>query len=110
MAKRPATKGKLSRASKPRQRAAVRGFDAASIGRRTEKWYASPAGINSLLMSALPLMRDRVRDQARNVPWVKRSKRSWVASVIGTGIRPIPQTPDKKLNKILSELWSDQVE
>lgn len=110
MAKRPAKGGKIARANAPRIRASARGFDAASVGRRTEKWYASPSGINSLLMAALPLMRSRVRDQARNVPWVKRSKRSWVANVIGTGIRPIPQTPDKELNKILAELWGDQVE
>jgi lambda family phage portal protein len=93
-----------------RQRAASGGFDAASIGRRTEKWYTTPSGINSLLQFTLPLMRDRVRDQARNVSWVKRSVRSWVANVIGTGIRPIPVTPDAEFNKIISELWSDWIE
>ncbi|MEZ0263034.1 MAG: phage portal protein [Alphaproteobacteria bacterium] len=106
--KKSATKAPRAQARPVRQSA--RGFDAASRGRRTEKWYASQSGINSLLAMALPLMRDRVRDQARNIPWVKRSKRSWVANVIGTGIRPIPQTPDKAFNKALRELWNDQVE
>lgn len=96
--------------ARPRSRAVASGFDASTRGRRTEKWYTTRAGINSLLQMALPIMRDRVRDQVRNSPWVKRSTRSWVANVIGTGIRPNPATPDAAFNAALSELWNDWVE
>lgn len=109
-AKAPPAKKGAGGAAAPRQRATAAGFDASTHGRRTEKWHTTQAGINSLLQMALPIMRARVRDQARNVPWVKRSTRSWVANIIGTGIRPNPATPDADFNSLLSELWNDWIE
>lgn len=106
-AKRPVI---LDAHGKPmRTTAAMSGFDAASVGRRTANWQTTSAGINSLLSGSLALMRDRVRDQARNVSWVKRASRSYVANIIGTGIRPVPKTPDRDFNKAIRELWDDWV-
>jgi lambda family phage portal protein len=107
--KKPAPRKAAARPER-KQRAVASGFDAASLGRRTEKWLATSSGINSLLQFSLPIMRDRVRDQARNIPWTKRAVKSWVADVIGTGIRPIPASPDKEFNKAVRDLWPEFVE
>src|SRR4051812_1240190 len=89
-AKAKPTPTKAKAAPKHRRIAAnASGFDAASSGRRTSNWNAPGASINALLQAALPLMRDRARDQERNNPWVKKAIRSFVGAVIGTGIMPI---------------------
>lgn len=90
-----------------RKHASMTGFDAASIGRRTANWQTTSAGINSLLSGSLAVMRDRARDQVRNIPWVKRASRSYVANIIGTGIRPISKTPDQDFNREISQVWDD---
>lgn len=82
------------------------GFDAASTGRRLKN-YRPPSGtINALLNNSLPRMRDRARDQVRNIPWMKRADRSFVANVVGTGIRPIPKGGDKDFRDAVKEAWS----
>lgn len=93
----------------PVRRLMMSGFDAASAGRRTANWHASGAGINSLLAGSLSVMRSRVRDQARNVPWVHRAIRSYVANLVGTGIRPISKAKDDAFRRQINELWDDWV-
>ncbi|HRQ60003.1 MAG TPA: phage portal protein, partial [Alphaproteobacteria bacterium] len=66
------------------------GFDAASTGRRMKNFKPPSAAINGLVNGSLARMRDRARDQVRNIPWMRRADRSFVANVVGNGIRPIP--------------------
>lgn len=85
------------------------GFDGASTGRRARNWKPPSSTINSLLLSSLEHLRNRARDQARNVPWMKRADRSYVANVVGNGIRPIPMTKDEAFNEAAQEAWEEFV-
>lgn len=105
MAKRPVIYGSDGLPMRARMSA----FDAASVGRRTANWNASSAGINSILQGSLGTIRSRVRDQVRNIPWVRRASRSYVANIVGTGIRPISKAKDEAFRSQIMELWDDWV-
>ena len=85
------------------------GFDAASVGRRMKNFRAPAAAINSLVNGSLARMRDRARDQVRNIPWMRRADRSFVANVVGNGIRPIPKGGDKDFQTAVKEAWDEWV-
>ena len=81
------------------------GFDAASTGRRMKNFKPPSAAINGLVNGSLSRMRDRARDQVRNIPWMRRADRSFVANVVGNGIRPIPKGGDKSFREAVKEAW-----
>lgn len=85
------------------------GFDAASTGRRMKNYRPSSAAINALINGSLVRMRDRSRDQVRNIPWMRRADRSFVANVVGNGIRPIPKGGDKDFQAAVKEAWNEWV-
>lgn len=85
-------------------------YDAASTGRRMKHYNPSSAAINALLYGSISKMRDRVRDQCRNVPWMRRACRSFVANVVGNGIRPIPKGGDSGFRSQVRDLWEDWAE
>lgn len=81
------------------------GFDAASTGRRMKNFKPPSAAINGLVNGSLARMRDRARDQVRNIPWMRRADRSFVANVVGNGIRPIPKGGNEAFRTAVKEAW-----
>lgn len=72
---------------------AMRGYDGAKAGRRTSGWTTAGTSANAEIGPAANMLRERVRDLARNSPYIARGMDSLVANLIGSGISPA--TPDK---------------
>jgi len=66
---------------------ALRGYDAAKKGRRTNGWNASGQSQNAEVYQAASILRSRSRELCRNNPYVKRAVQSIANNTIGTGIR-----------------------
>lgn len=82
-------------------------YDGAGTGRRAQNWDAPPGSINTLSLPALPLLRKRSRAATRNDPYAGGAIDTRVSNLIGTGIVPMPTTQDKKLRRLMLELWAD---
>lgn len=65
---------------------AVRRYDGASRGRRTEGWRTSGTSADSAAAPGLKVLRDRSRDLVRNSPYAAKAVQVIVSNVIGTGI------------------------
>jgi len=76
----------------------LRHFDAARPSRATHGWPAPSSSVNLDLYAALPVLRDRGRDLARNNPHAAKAIASLVGNAIGAGIDPRPKTGDEKLD------------
>lgn len=83
----------------------LRGFEAASKGRRTDNWRASGADANTELRPVLKLLRDRSREQVRNNVYARRTVRTIPNNVIGTGITPRPLGVSRAAEKRIMEMW-----
>lgn len=68
----------------------LRKYDAASKGRRTEGWYSTNIGPNTLLEMQLDRLRGRSRDMERNNNYARKAIKNIATSVVGTGIIPAP--------------------
>jgi lambda family phage portal protein len=64
----------------------IRGYEGASRGPRTQNWRTPPASANMELWPALPTLRDRSRDHARNNPWGKRAIGRLTTELVGFGV------------------------
>lgn len=74
----------------------VRGYDAASTGRRTQNWITSGNGPNAELSPSLRLLRNRSRDLVRNNPFAAHALALLPAKIVGRGIQPqLPGNADK---------------
>lgn len=71
-----------------REYTSKRGFEAASRRPRTSGWVTGGLSANSELARALPLLRERSRDLARNDAYVSRAVQLIRTNVVGLGIRP----------------------
>ncbi|MDH0740140.1 phage portal protein [Achromobacter spanius] len=78
-----------------------------ATGSRARNWNPSSAGPNASVAQGLGLQRRRARDAVRNDPWATTAVTRWTSNVIGTGIQPYPQHPDKEVRRLLKELWAD---
>lgn len=86
-------------------------WDAASRGRRAVNWTPTSSSINQLLGSGdVDMLRNRVRDELRRNPWASAASDSRVANLIGTGIKPKPNTDNEELALVLKDRWEDFVE
>jgi lambda family phage portal protein len=75
-------------------------YDAASTTRRGAHWQPNRQGPTTNLWSSLDLMRARCRDEVRNNPWATAAIDNFESQVIGNGIKPrwnLPDRPDLKL-------------
>lgn len=84
---------------------AVRKYDGAMGGRRTDGWRSTNASANVEIKGALPRLRARSRDLTRNTWWGNRIKSVVVAHSVGAGIMPKPSTGDKNLDKKVKAAW-----
>lgn len=67
---------------------AVRSYDAAKVGRRTEGWNTGGTGPNAEIGPAATYIRNRARDLVRNNPFAATVVRKLATKTIGTGIVP----------------------
>ena len=86
----------------PAVRASI--YDGASQARRTRNWHAPTTSANSNLYS-LATLRDRSRAAARNDGYADNILRVLVSNIIGTGIKPLSQTSDPELRRVIQTLF-----
>lgn len=89
----------------PARRASV--YENAGHGRRFQEFYAPVVGPNAAVGGSLETLRARSRACLRNHPLLWRAFRLRLAHVVGTGIKPQSQLPDRMRRKALHELWLD---
>jgi len=86
-----------------------RGYEGAGLGRRTEGWRTTPAGVNNENRPAMRLLRDRSRDLGRNNPYAKKAIQVFGSNVVGGGIKAtsdLSAGKAKRLNKAWNR-WAD---
>jgi lambda family phage portal protein len=82
-------------------------YDGARYSRNTEGWIATGASANVEVGRDLRIMRDRMRDLARNNSFARKALRVWVSNSIGTGITPRANTGDKRHDAIIDAIFKD---
>lgn len=90
------------------QNEALRNFELASKGRRNEGWRSSGASADNEISKALPLLRNRMREQDRNNSYAKKAVNVIKNNTIGPGIRlSIKSKPKSKQKEKVLEYWND---
>jgi lambda family phage portal protein len=87
---------------------ALRRYDGASRGRRTDGWRTQSTSADAAAAISLPLLRDRSRDLVRNNPYAAKAVQVIVSNTIGTGI--IAQAKarrSRRRSQQLTDLWLD---
>lgn len=91
-----------------------RGYDAAQFNRLLASWVASLSSEDSVTKAALPQLRARSRDLARNNDYVKNAIRIIQNNVVGSGIPFQAQVRkqrgakfDEVMNTAIEDLWTD---
>ena len=84
------------------------GYDGGGYRRRLKGWTPSQYTTNTILTSSGHVLRARTRDVLRNNPHANAACESFVANLIGTGIKPSSLfTEDKDLREAIMKLWLD---
>ncbi|WP_444885985.1 phage portal protein [Microbulbifer sp. PSTR4-B] len=81
-------------------------YDAAKTGGRLSTWTANDYGPNESQQFDAPTIRARARDVTRNNGWANSGLESWVANIVGTGIRPSWDLDDERLREDLHTLFT----
>lgn len=95
----------LSRARARAAMSAVKSYEAASRGRRTEGWRATNGDSNAEIGGALDMVRKRHRDLVRNNPWASRAVQAIVNNTVGSGIIGLPKSPSGQRARKLKQSW-----
>ncbi len=82
-----------------------RAYDGASAGARTDGWVTVGGSANAETSLSIEALRNRTRDLVRNNAWGRKAVDALVTNLVGTGLRPIPTTGDKELDRRLLDLW-----
>jgi lambda family phage portal protein len=96
----------LSRLTGRSNKSARNEFDGSRQRRRLKSWQPTQNTINVILSSQGHVLRARCRDAMRNNPHANAASDSFVANLIGTGIKPsslVSDNPD--LREAIMELW-----
>jgi lambda family phage portal protein len=96
----------LSRLTGRSNKKARNEFDGSRQRRRLKSWQPTQTTINVILASQGHILRARCRDAMRNNPHANAASDSFVANLIGTGIKPsslIADNPD--LRQAIMDLW-----
>lgn len=84
----------------------LRDYEGASRGtRRTDKWKTRGTSANAEIRKALPLLRDRARDLARNTPYGARAVNVIAGAIVGYGIKTTIRTTNKRNQKPLQDAY-----
>ena len=83
-------------------------FDASGQRRRLKSWVPTQYTTNVILSETGALLRSRARDAMRNNPHANAACDSFVANLIGTGIKPSSLVTDEpELRDSIMETWLD---
>src|SRR5262249_37489119 len=82
-------------------------YEGADSGRRGASWRSRRTSANTEIQRALLPMRDRARELVRNTPHAPRLVDVLTASIVGDGIRPVPNTGSDNLNDRVETLWNE---
>jgi lambda family phage portal protein len=96
----------LSKLSLRSNRGVRNEFDGGRMRRRLKSWLPTQYTVNTILSSSGSLLRARCRDALRNNAHANAASDSFVANLIGTGIKPsslISDNPD--LRQTIMDLW-----
>ena len=81
-------------------------FDGGRQRRRLKSWVPTQNTVNAILASSGHLLRARCRDALRNNAHANAASDSFVANLIGTGIKPSSLLPDQPdLREAIMNLW-----
>ncbi|MCM5528959.1 phage portal protein [Parasegetibacter sp. NRK P23] len=86
-----------------------RRYDAASKSRLNNEWFSGEVSVNTEILSALAMLRNRSRDLCRNNGYAIQGVRMIKNNVVGTGIIPTPRAEgiSKSQLKKLKTAWED---
>jgi lambda family phage portal protein len=83
-------------------------FDAGAQRRRLKSWQPTQYTTNVIMSATGPLLRSRARDALRNNPHANAACETFVANLIGTGIKPSSLLTDNAdLRDTIMRLWLD---
>lgn len=97
----------LKRAQARQALALVRGYDAATKGRRGTSFRGRGTSANGEVGPALSTLRDRARDLVRNTPHGARMLDVLVGHVVGTGITVVWNTGSDRTDRIVRSAWEE---
>lgn len=83
----------------------LRGFEAASRGRRLGNWKAGGQSANEENKGSIKVLRERSRDLYRNNPYARRAIEGLANNLVGTGIRPAPIDVTDANDRRIKRLW-----
>ncbi len=86
------------------------GWDASSKNHRATHWRATDQSINSLISAEGHVLRQRSRGEFRRNSWATAASSARVASLIGNGIRPKPDTEDDDFRRHILSAWTEWIE
>lgn len=85
---------------------AMRRYDGASRGRRTEGWLTQGTSADAAASASRTLLRDRSRDLIRNNPFAAKAVQVIVSNVVGTGIVAQARARrSRRRSQQLTDLW-----
>lgn len=91
------------------QRQAIRHYEAASGGRRTQGWTRSTRNADRAEGQYRPILRDHARDLVRNNSYARRAVNTIVNGVVGWGIVPRP-VGDAQRASAVWQRWSESID
>lgn len=80
-------------------------YDAARVRRRLAGWNPSRESAKSIMAMDGEMMRARARDVVRNNPYAASAADSFVANLIGAGIKPSPLIDEATTRDALNKSW-----
>lgn len=86
---------------------AMRGYSAASKGRRVTGWMPRDSSADTEIELAGPLLRARMRDLVRNNPFAARAVASLAANIVGSGIMPRANTGRDRTDRMVNQRFDD---
>jgi len=103
--------GRLTAGSSYIYPAGTSGYNSAAMGRRTVTIGSSTRGVSSLALSDGPLLTARARKATMDNPLAANGVTSFIAEVVGTGLRPHSRHSDAVIRRALEAefaLWVPQ--
>jgi len=91
----------------PRAGSASGGYDAAQSRRRLVSWKPPSSHVNAILAYSGDTLRARARDLGRNNGYAVNAADTFVANLIGAGIKPSSLVKDAGLKAKIAQAWLD---
>ena len=104
--KRATKRRSSSKAIVPKIKDAVYDAGAASV-RRTLGWTAPTLSPNDAALANLATLRDRSRQAVRNDGYASGAIDKLVYNIVGTGVKPLPQSDSVAFRSPAAKLWED---